>query len=180
MVPALSSAPMSRSSSPPAPAISLSSGQLCREAGVTRGMLRLYEREALLGAPPRSASGYRQYPAEALPRLQAIRQLKAAGFTLREIAWLMSERDQGALGPAALRRLAREQVLAIDQRIAQLQVVRELAEAVATGHTALMDDPECGFLLRFLAAGSQGAGAVAAKPHPRARRAPHTVSREAA
>ncbi len=141
----------------------LSSGALCRLAGVSRGTLRVYEREGLLGPPPRSAAGYRQFPADAVQRLQAIRQLKAVGFSLREIGWLMAERDDGALDAAALRRLAREQLGAIDGRIAQLQVVRELVAAVAGGDTALLDDPECGFLLRFLAAGAPP-GAAASTP----------------
>jgi MerR family copper efflux transcriptional regulator len=148
------------SSSPPGAA--LSSGELCRIAGVTRGTLRVYEREGLLGLPPRGANGYRRFPSDAVQRLQAIRQLKAVGFSLREIGWLLAERDDGGLSPAQMRQLAREQVTAIDQRIAQLQVVREMAAAVAAGHTELMDDPECGFLLRFLAAG-QPVQAVAAE-----------------
>ena len=131
----------------------LSSGDLCRMAGVARSTLRVYEREGLLGDPPRSAAGYRRFPADAVQRLQAIRQLKTVGFSLREIGWLLAERDEGGLSPAQMRQVAREQVQAIDQRIAQLQVVRELAAAVAAGQTELLDDPECGFLLRFLAAG---------------------------
>lgn len=165
MVPGLSSPSMPAALPPPSPdeAASLSSGELCRRAGVTRGMLRLYEREGLLGEPPRNASGYRRFPPDSLPRLQAIRQLKAVGFSLREIGWLMAERDGGRLSPAQMRRVAREQVQAIDQRIAQLQVVRELAAAVAAGRTGLLDDPECGFVLRFLAAAGE-----TAPPHPAA------------
>ena len=143
----------------------LSSGELCRLAGVSRGTLRVYEREGLLGAPPRGANGHRHFPPDAVQRLQAIRQLKAVGFSLREIGWLLSERDHGGLSAAQMRQLAREQVTVIDQRIAQLQVVREVAAAVAAGHTELLDDPECGFLLRFLAAGqpvTRGSAAVEA------------------
>jgi DNA-binding transcriptional MerR regulator len=140
-------------SAPPPSAAALSSSELCRLAGVARSTLRVYEREGLLGLPPRGANGYRRFPPDAVQRLQAIRQLKAVGFSLREIGWLLSERDDGGLSPSQMRRLAREQVAAIDQRIAQLQVVRELAAAVAAGRTELLDDPECRFLLRFLAAG---------------------------
>ena len=145
-------------------AAALSSGELCRMAGVSRGTLRVYEREGLLGPPPRTASGYRQYPADAVQRLQAVRQLKAVGFTLREIAWLMAERDMGSLSKAQIRRLAREQVTAIDQRIAQLQVVREMVAAVAAGNTALLDDPDCDFLLRFLQAGQEEAATSSMEP----------------
>lgn len=143
-------------------AAALSSGELCRIAGVPRSTLRVYERQGLLGPAPRGPNGYRRFPTDAAQRLLAIRQLKAVGFSLREIGWLMAERDDGSLSPAQLRRLARAQVTAIDQRIAQLQVVREVAAAVAAGNTGLMDDPECGFLLRFLAAGQPAAAGTSA------------------
>jgi MerR family copper efflux transcriptional regulator len=138
---------------PAAPA-SLTLSALCRSAGVTRGQLRVYEREGLLEAPPRTASGYRVWPADTPGRLLAIRQLKEVGFTLREIAMLLAERDVGAMSPARLKRLAREQVVAIDARIARLQVVREYVAAVAVGDRSVLDDPECSFLVSFLAAGS--------------------------
>lgn len=181
----MSTRPAPRSPRPPAPAAAaLSSGALCRLAGTTRGALRVYERQGLLGPPPRSAAGYRQYPADSVQRLQAIRQLQAVGFSLREIGWLLAERDDGSLTPAALRRLARDQVLAIDSRIAQLQVVRELVAQVAAGDTALLDDPACDFLLRFLAAGHAGAelqpahpAAPAAPPAPAARAAASSSNR---
>ena len=54
----------------------LSTSALCEAAGVSRGVLRLYEREGLVPPPERSAAGYRQYPAGTVMQLQAIRGLK--------------------------------------------------------------------------------------------------------
>jgi DNA-binding transcriptional MerR regulator len=125
---------------------------LCRVAGVTRGQLRLYERDGLLEAPARTAAGYRTWPADTPSRLAAIRQLKEVGFTLHEIALLLAESDLGTMTTAQLQRLAREQLVAIDARIARLQVVREYVDAVAQGDHSVLDDPECAFLVRFLAA----------------------------
>jgi len=136
---------------PPSNAPPLRTTALCRVAGVTRGQLRVYEREGLLDAPPRSASGYRAWPDDTPARLLAIRQLKEVGFTLREIAMLLAERDLGAITPARLKRMAREQLVEIDARIARLQVVREYVAAVAGGDVGVLDDPECRFLVRFLA-----------------------------
>lgn len=150
-----------------APATAFRTTALCRLAAVTRGQLRVYEREGLLQAPPRSASGYRAWPADTPARLRAIGQLKEVGFTLHEIALLLAERDLGTMSTARLRRLAREQVVAIDARIARLQVVREYVAAVAEGDRSVLDDPECGFLVRFLAA-----DAPTAKPTPAAPSAP--------
>jgi DNA-binding transcriptional MerR regulator len=156
----------------PPEAAPLGSGALCQAAGVTRGVLRVYEREGLLGPPPRTAAGYRVYPADSVQRLLAIRQLKEVGFTLREIALLLAERDVGRISPARVRKLAREQLGVIDQRIARLQVVREYAAAVAEGDLSVLDDPACGFLLHFLSAGAGPAAAAAAQPVPSAPAAP--------
>ena len=135
----------------PAP---LTTTALCQAAGATRGMLRLYEREGLLALPPRSAAGYRHYPADTVERLQAIRHLKELGFGLKDIALLLNERDALRMDPKRLRAMAREQVQRIDERLARLQVVRAYVNAVAEGDRALLEDPECGFLLRFLGAGT--------------------------
>ena len=159
---------------PPSNAPPLRTTALCRVAGVTRGQLRVYEREGLLDAPPRSASGYRAWPDDTPARLLAIRQLKEVGFTLREIALLLAERDLGAITPARLKRMAREQLVEIDARIARLQVVREYVAAVAGGDVGVLDDPECRFLVRFLAVDAAAPGAAplpAAGPAAPRRRA---------
>jgi MerR family copper efflux transcriptional regulator len=148
----------------PSNAAPLSSGALCLAAGVTRGALRVYEREGLLGPPPRTAAGYRVYPADSVQRLLAIRQLKEVGFTLREIALLLAERDVGRFSPARVRKLAREQLGVIDQRIARLQVVREYVAAVTDGDLSVLNDPDCGFLLHFLSAGASTAPAAPSTP----------------
>lgn len=135
----------------------LTTAAVCRLAGVTRGQLRVYEREGLLAAPLRSEKGYRHYPADIATRLAAIRAMKEVGFTLREIALLLDERDHGGLAPDVLRRQAREQVAAIDTRIARLQVVREFVAALADGDFRALDDPACNLLLRFLQAGAPSA-----------------------
>lgn len=125
---------------------------MCAAAGVTRGALRLYERAGLLPRPPRTASGYRQYDADTVARLIAIRNLKEIGFTLKEAALLLGERSAGRLRPARLRELARAQASAIDARIARLRAVRRYVVAVAEGDLSVLDDPECAFLVEFLSA----------------------------
>ncbi len=131
----------------------LTTGALCGQAGVTRGTLRVYERAGLLPEPLRTPAGYRHYPPDTVARLTAIRQLKEIGFTLREIALLLAESELGRITPARLRKLAREQAIEIDRRIARLQVVREYVAAVAAGDRSVLGDPACDFLLKFLAAG---------------------------
>ncbi|SDY81873.1 MerR HTH family regulatory protein [Modestobacter sp. DSM 44400] len=86
------------------------SGELARAGGVHVETLRYYERRGLLPAPPRRGSGYREYPAEALQRLQTIKQAQTLGLTLNRRAEVAcgdmvqdrrSRRQVGHLVPAA-------------------------------------------------------------------------------
>lgn len=133
----------------------LTSGAVCAAAQVTRGQLRVYEREGLIPPPRRTTGGFRDYPADTVARLQAIRQLKEIGFSLSEIALLLAEGDAGALDELRLQALAREQLAAIDQRLANLKLVRRFVAAVAEGDMTALNDPECSFLVQFLASGAR-------------------------
>jgi DNA-binding transcriptional MerR regulator len=88
-------------------------------------------------------------------RLQAIRQLKEIGFTLAEIAMLLAEGDAGDLDEARMQALAAQQLEAIDLRMANLKLVRRFVAAVAAGDMTALNDPECSFLVQFLASGSR-------------------------
>lgn len=136
-------------------AVPLTSGAVCAAAQVTRGQLRVYEREGLIPPPRRTVGGFRDYPADTLARLQAIRQLKEIGFSLAEIGVLLAEGDAGDIDAARMQALATQQLRAIDQRIANLKVVRRFVAAVAEGDMTALNDPECSFLVQFLASGSQ-------------------------
>jgi DNA-binding transcriptional MerR regulator len=78
-------------------------GTLAHAAGVTAKTVRFYERAGLLPEPPRTPSGYRDYPPESADRLVFIRSAQAAGLSLAEIRELLAVRDSGqaARGPAA-------------------------------------------------------------------------------
>jgi MerR family transcriptional regulator, copper efflux regulator len=130
----------------------ISTHQICKSAGVTRGQLRVYEREGLLNEPQRTQAGYRLYDDDAIARLKAIRQLKELGFSLAEIAELLSERDRGDIDLALLQQRAGVFVREVDDRIARLAVVRDYVAAVALGDFSAIDDPDCSFLVHFLSA----------------------------
>ena len=118
---------------------SLTIGAVAKRVGVAIDTIRYYEREGLLPAPTRRASGYRSYDESAIAQLLFIRRAKSLGFTLEEIRELLalsSDRQRGvkAVKQRALRRLA-----AIDTRIAELQRVRDGLEQLVDacpGHGA--------------------------------------------
>lgn len=125
---------------------------LCKSANVTRGQLRLYEDEGLIAPKSRTEAGYRQYGTDTLDRLKAIMHLKELGFTLADIALLLSERDQGALDEPAIQRLAGELLSKIDERIAGLQVIRGYVAPVSVGDMSVLQDEDCHFVVEFMTA----------------------------
>lgn len=64
--------------------------KLARDAGVHVETIRFYEKKGLIQQPPKPAQGYRHYPDEALDRIRFIKRAKELGFTLDEIAHLLS------------------------------------------------------------------------------------------
>lgn len=71
----------------------LTTGRLAAKTGVSIETLRFYHRIGLLPEPPRTASGYRQYSADAVRRVRFIRRAKGLGFKLAEIAELLELRS---------------------------------------------------------------------------------------
>jgi Hg(II)-responsive transcriptional regulator len=125
-------------------AVTLTRGELARACGVGPEAVRFYERQGLLLPPPRSAAGYRRFPATAVQRVRFIRRAKALGFSLQEIAELLALRDNEAGDRAAVRALAHAKLAEIDARLRDLQRMRdglaELAER-CSGHGPLDDCP---------------------------------------
>jgi Hg(II)-responsive transcriptional regulator len=104
-------------------AMALLRGQLAREAGVKVETLRFYERRGLLPPPPRRASGYREYPAEAIDLVRFIQRAQALGFSLREIKELLALREvpRATCGDVVL--LARRKADEIDAKIRDLRSI---------------------------------------------------------
>ena len=67
-------------------------GQVAERAGVGIETVRFYERRGLIPRPTRPATGYRNYPHDAVARIVFIRRAKELGFSLKEILELLSLR----------------------------------------------------------------------------------------
>ena len=140
----------------PSPSHSFSIGTLAKQAQVGIDTIRYYEREGLLPAPRRRASGYREYDAGAIQRVRFIRRAKDLGFTLEEIRALLaleSDRDHGV---QAIKARATERLAELDRRIAEMTETRnELAQLVdaCPGH----GEPEACPILSSIHAGASGA-----------------------
>ncbi len=103
---------------------SLAAGELARAAGVSTDTLRHYERKGVLPRPPRASNGYRRYPPEALARVLLVRRALAFGFTLDELARVLSVRDRGAAPCKEVRALAAAKLAEVEEQLAQLAELR--------------------------------------------------------
>ena len=148
----------------------LSAGELARAAGVSTDTLRHYERKGVLRRPRRAANGYRQYPPEALARVLLVRRAIAFGFTLDELARVLSARDSGAAPCKAVRALAEAKLADAEERLSQLTGLRdELRATLREWDGRLSKTPDGGRagLLEHLAAGDGRGGARKGKPELR-------------
>lgn len=103
----------------------LTIGHLAKQAGVNLETVRFYERRGLLPRPPRSAAGYRLFPAEAARRLKFIRRAQQLGFSLAEIRELLSLRMSRATTSAAIRARAEAKMADIEAKIRTLESMKK-------------------------------------------------------
>jgi MerR family mercuric resistance operon transcriptional regulator len=140
----------------------LTIGQVARQAGVGVETVRFYERQGLLDAPPRRASGYRQYAPEMVTRLRFIRRAKALGFALKEIWELLSLRVAPETTCGEVKARAEAKMADIDAKLQDLQRMKaalgQLAAACSgSGPTSLCP---------ILDALESPEAPVRARPHP--------------
>ncbi len=108
----------------------LTIGRVAKNAGVNIETIRYYERQGLIPKPPRMKSergsfGYRQYPAETVKRIQFIRRAKELGFSLKEIAELLSLRIGQGVTCGDVRKRAEAKITDIDTKIKTLQGMKK-------------------------------------------------------
>jgi MerR family copper efflux transcriptional regulator len=119
-------------------------GAVARRAGVGIDTIRYYEREGLLPAPQRRASGYRDYGPDVVERLRFIRRAKDLGFTLEEIRELLALSTDRERGVKTVKQRAEVRLGEVEQRIRELQRMkrglRQLIDA-CPGHGPLEHCP---------------------------------------
>lgn len=99
-------------------------GELAQRSGVTAKTLRYYEGIGLLPAPPRTASGYRDYGSDAVSRLGFIQAGQSVGLTLGEIREILAFRDRGETPCHRVATLIERHADDLSRRVAALERMR--------------------------------------------------------
>ena len=129
-------------------------GQAARRSGLSAKMIRYYESIGLLKPALRSDSGYRLYQQEDLHRLAFIKRSRDLGFSLEEVARLLTLWQDRQRASADVKALAVQHIDELNRRIEELVSLRDtLGELVS--HCQGDDRPDCP-ILKDLANGAAG------------------------
>jgi MerR family mercuric resistance operon transcriptional regulator len=99
-------------------------GQLARKAQVHVETVRYYERRGLLPPPARRWSGYRQYSHDDIIRLRFIKHAQRLGFSLKEIAELLSLRVDPDTSCRDVKHRAEAKLVDIEEKIRTLERIK--------------------------------------------------------
>ncbi|NOV31950.1 MerR family DNA-binding protein [Methylomonas sp. ZR1] len=122
----------------------LTIGKLAKHTEVTIETIRHYQRIGLLTEPAKPHGGYRVYSADSIKRVRFIKRAQQAGFTLKEIATLLSLDGAHCTD---VRQLAEHKCQQIDQQIRDLTALRQALEGLVNdcqktapaAHCAILD-----------------------------------------
>ena len=116
-------------------------GEVARQVGMATSAIRFYEEAGLLLEPGRTASGYREYDQSVIDRLTFIRAGQGVGLTLNELREVLTIRDHGEPPCRHVSDLIGTRMREVDQRIKDLQRLRQdLADLAETATELDPDD----------------------------------------
>jgi len=124
----------------------LSISEVARQAGVGVETIRFYERKGLIKEPPRRASGYRQFSLDAVKRIRFIKRAQELGFSLSEIADLLSLRAVPYSSCKDVKRRAEAKLADIERKLQDLQRMRKTLMQLVEGCRGVGPVADCPIL----------------------------------
>ncbi len=107
-------------------------GQLAQNAGVNIETVRFYEKRGLLPMPKRTKSGCRQYTNKDIARIHFIKRAKELGFSLMEIAELLSLKINSETTCGDVKKIALDKLLDVATKIRDLKRIKKVLEELVT------------------------------------------------
>jgi MerR family mercuric resistance operon transcriptional regulator len=124
----------------------LTIGKLAKQTEVTIETIRYYQRIGLLTEPAKPEEGYRVYSADSITQLRFIKRAQQAGFTLKEIATLLSLNGAHC---ADIQQLAEHKCQQIDQQIKDLTALRQILASLVNDCQQSASSARCAILDAF-------------------------------
>ena len=128
--------------------------QLADHSGLSAYTLRFYEKHGLIAASQRSPAGYRSYSPADVRRVEFVKTARDAGFSLDEIAQLLSirlDRDQHTCEEVTS--ITRHKLEAVNAKIDQLMEIRESLQLLLKSCDGGLDSAEHCSIIEALDAG---------------------------
>ena len=130
----------------------LKRGELAKRCGVDIETIRYYEKRKLLNPPPRSPSGYRLFPEEAVVKIRFIKHAQSLGFTLTEIMELFRLRVQKGRNCSTVLKKTQKKLMEVEKKIDRLNSMKKALkrlslscqQAAATGDCPILSSFEAG------------------------------------
>ena len=119
----------------------LSRTQLAKESGVGVETIRYYERRGLIDSPYKPEHAHPLYSTHALNQLIFVKRAQSAGFTLKEIATLLS---LGSDHCVVTKTLAQEKLESIKTQIINLQEMAIVLQSLIEECTNNAEQGTCG------------------------------------
>ncbi len=127
-------------------------GQAARHSGLSAKMIRYYESIGLLKPALRTDSGYRLYQEDDLHTLAFIKRSRDLGFSLEEVAKLLTLWQDRGRASADVKALAHRHIDDLNRRIAELTGLRDTLQTLAS-HCQGNDRPDCPILADLASGG---------------------------
>ena len=100
-------------------------GEVVAKLGISADTLRYYEKIKLMPRVQRNAAGVRFYSDKDLSRLRFIKRAQKMGFSLEEIAQLLSFRENPQKAKLNVRHLAYQKLVEVELHLAELSTLRD-------------------------------------------------------
>ncbi len=100
--------------------------ELAKRTGLTAHTLRFYEKQGLVSHNSRSEGGYREYDETDLRRVEFVRTARNVGFSLEDIAMLLSIRvDKDSHSCEQVVEITRRKLNEVNERLGELESMKK-------------------------------------------------------
>jgi MerR family transcriptional regulator, copper efflux regulator len=120
-------------------------GDVSRESGVSTKMIRYYEQIGLIPPAHRTESGYRVYRDNDVHALRFIRRARDLGFSVTQLAELLTLWSDRHRASADVKRIARQHIAELEHKVQELRAMTDALKHLAA-HCHGDHRPECPIL----------------------------------
>ena len=121
----------------------MKTSETARDVGIKISTIRFYERQGLITAKTRTASGYRQFSEEDVRRLKFIKRTQELGFSLLEIRKFLEFSNRQTPQNRDALRIGKEKLIDLDSRIKDLMRMRTALEGLLDTVCDISESVEC-------------------------------------